>query len=75
MLLVSEIIMVSSIGGNGSVAQVLQNQQQRVEKQQDEQRITDQRKESDQLVQEERRVQQTNDEQNKRQGSLVDVTV
>lgn len=68
--------MVSSIDGNGSVANVLKQQRQQVENQQEQQRANE-RQEANRQAQERTRAEQSNSQHNdpdSRKGRSVDIS-
>ncbi len=69
-----EVEMVSSIEGNGSVAQVLQQQRQHIASQQEDQRIKDQQQEVNRQDQESRAAESSRSSADDRKGRSVDLT-
>ncbi len=66
--------MVSSIGGSGSVSEVLQQQRQQITNQQDEQRAKDQQQEVNRQAQEDRAAESSRNDADDRKGRSVDIT-
>jgi hypothetical protein len=66
--------MVSSINGNGSVSEVLQQQRQQITNQQEEQRAKDQRQEVNRQVQEDRAVESSRKDADDRKGRSIDIS-
>jgi len=66
--------MVSSIGGNGSVSEVLQQQRQQVTNQQEDQRAKDQRQEVNRQAQEDRTAESSRNDADDRKGRSVDIS-
>jgi len=66
--------MVSSIGGNGSVSEVLQQQRQQVTNQQEDQRAKDQRQEVNRQAQEDRTAESSRKDADDRKGRSVDIS-
>ncbi|ALO35014.1 hypothetical protein CMT41_10040 [Colwellia sp. MT41] len=67
--------MVSSIEGNGSVAKVLQQQQQHIASQQEDQRIKDQQEEVNRQAQARSAAESSRSSADDRKGRSVDLSV